>query len=350
MSSDLGFAIVGVGTIADFHARALKEVKGARLVAAYSRTREKTAAFADKHGIAAAENLPTLLARKDVDVVCVTTPSGAHLDVAIPAFKAGKHVFCEKPLDVSLKRIDAMIAAAKKTKRHLAAIFQSRFGRGARTLKHAITEGRFGRISLCDAYIKWWRTQEYYDSGAWRGTWELDGGGALMNQGIHAIDLLQWLAGMPLEVSAQVNTLAHSRIQVEDTAVAALKYPNGALGVIEGATSSWPGFLKRIEISGDKGSAILEDDRLIFWKFEKETPEDDEIRARAAQASAIGGGASDPKAISTEGHRVQMQDLADAIRENRSPAVPGAEARKAVQLILAIYRSAKTGRKVALKS
>ncbi len=350
MTSELGFAIVGVGTIADFHARALKEVKGARLVAAYSRSREKRAAFAAKFDIEAADSLPSLLGRHDVDVVCVTTPSGAHAEVAIPALKAGKHVLCEKPLEINLTRIDAMIAAAKKARRHRAAIFPSRFGQGAQTLKKAIEQGRFGRLSLCDAYIKWWRTQEYYDSGVWRGTRKLDGGGALMNQGIHAIDLLQWLVGMPREVSAQSGVLAHSRLQVEDTAVVALKYPHGALGVIEGATSAWPGFLKRIEISGNRGSAILEDDRLIFWKFDKETAKDDVIRARASQGSLIGGGASDPKAISVEGHRVQMQDLADAIHENRPPSIPGEEARKAVQLILAIYRSARSGRKVVLKN
>jgi len=348
MPSDLGFAIVGVGMIADFHARALMEVKGAKLVAAYSRSREKTAAFASKYNLWAAPSFEALLARKDVDIVCVTTPSGSHAEVAVPALKAGKHVFCEKPLDIQLDRIDAMLKAAKKNKRLLTAIFQSRFGQGAKTLKKAVTEGRFGKLTLCDAYIKWWRTQEYYDSGAWRGTWDLDGGGAMMNQGIHAIDLLQWLVGMPSEVFAHTATLAHSRIQVEDTAVIALKYPHGALGVIEGATSAWPGFLKRIEVSGEKGSAILEDDRLIFWKFDKETPEDEAIRARALQTSSIGGGASDPKAISTEGHRVQMQDMVDAIRENRPPTIPGEEGRKAVQLILAIYKSARTGRKVAV--
>lgn len=348
MPTKIGFAIVGVGTIADFHARALAEVEGAKLVAAYSRSREKTVAFGARHHVTAEPSLEALLARKDVDVVCVTTPSGAHAEVAIPSLYAGKHVLCEKPLEVRLDQMDAMISAARRSERHLAAIFQGRFGQGARTLKKAIRDGRFGRLTLCDAYIKWWRTQAYYETGAWRGTWELDGGGALMNQGIHAVDLLQFLVGMPSEVCAHTATLAHSKIQVEDTAVAALKFPNGALGVIEGATSAWPGFLKRIEISGEKGSAILEDDRLIFWKFDKETTEDDEIRAKAAQPSAIGGGASDPKAISHEGHRVQMQDLVDAIREKRAPAISGDEGRKAVQLILAIYESAKTGRKVSL--
>ncbi len=349
MPSDLGFAIIGVGTIADFHARALQQIKGAKLITVYGRSADKTAIFASKYNVSAASSFKSLLGRKDIDVVCIATPSGSHAEIAIPALNAGKHVLCEKPLDINLDRIDAMIAAAKKNKRHLTAIFQSRFGKGAQTLKRAIQQGRFGKLTMCDAYIKWWRTQNYYDSGAWRGTWKLDGGGALMNQGIHAIDLLQWLVGMPKEVFALTTTLAHSKIKVEDTAVALLKYPNGALGVIEGATSTWPGFLKRIEISGNHGSAVLEDDRLIFWQFEKETEEDKNIRATATNSSAIGGGAADPKAIGIEGHRAQIQDFVDAIHEGHSPSISGAEARKAVELILAIYRSAKTGRKVTLK-
>ena len=349
MSSKLGFAIIGVGTIADFHARALQQVNGAKLITVYSRSPDKTSAFASKYHISAAPSLKSLLGQKDIDIVCITTPSGTHAEIAIPALDDGKHVLCEKPLDIKLDRIDAMVAAAKKNKRHLAAIFQSRFGEGAKTLKKAIEAGRFGKLTMCDAYIKWWRTQSYYDSGVWRGTWELDGGGALMNQGIHAIDLLQWLVGMPHEIMARTATLAHSKIKVEDTAVALLKYPNGALGVIEGATSTWPGFRKRIEISGNQGSAILEDDRLIFWQFEKEIPEDNAIRAQATQASAIGGGAADPKAIGIEGHRTQIQDLVDSIQENRPPHVSGKEGRKSVELILAIYQSAKTGRKITLK-
>lgn len=348
MNQKLGFAIVGVGTIADFHAKAIAQVIDANLVAVYSRSSEKTSAFALKHGAQASEKLETLLQRKDVDVVCVTTPSGAHAEVVIAALNAGKHVLCEKPLEIKLERIDAMLDAARRNGKRLAAVFQSRFGRGAQTLKKAIDAGRFGQLTLCDAYIKWWRTQAYYDDGAWRGTWDLDGGGALMNQGIHAVDLLQYLVGMPSEVSAYTSRLAHQKIEVEDTAVAALKFPCGALGVIEAATSAWPGFLKRIEISGEHGSAILEDDRLVFWKFSKEEPEDEKIRAAGQEISSVGGGASDPKAISVEGHRAQIQDLVGAIRENRPQAISGEEARKSVALILAIYQAAKTGVRVLL--
>jgi predicted dehydrogenase len=241
-----------------------------------------------------------------------------------------------------------MLSTARDTGKILAAVFQSRFGQGAQTVKRAVDEGRFGRLTLCSAYIKWWRTQDYYDSGVWRGTLELDGGGALMNQGIHAIDLLQWFAGVPVEVTGFVSTLAHERIVVEDTGAAALRFGNGALGVIEGATSAFPGWAKRIEISGDKGSVILEDDTIKFWQFADERPEDADIRA-GANASGIGGGAADPKAISTEGHRRQIEDLCAAIRAGKQPSVSGADARHAVAVICAIYESARTGKPAAVK-
>ena len=342
MSNPVRFALIGTGNIAGFHADAIQQVPAAQLVAAFSRGNPEP--FATKYGCAAVRTLDELLAREDVDAVCITTPSGAHGDPAMAAMRAGKHVLCEKPLEITPQRIDAMLACAAETNRILAAVFQSRFGSGAQTVKRAVETGRFGRITLASAYIKWWRTQQYYDSGAWRGTWELDGGGALMNQGIHAIDLLQWLVGLPVQVQGATATLAHERIAVEDTAVAAMRYENGALGVIEGATSAFPGTAKRIEICGDKGSVILEDDNVKFWQFETEEPGDAEIRG--GTGANIGGGAANPMAISTEGHRRQIEDLCGAIRENRPPAIAGRDARNAVALINAVYESAKSGRPV----
>lgn len=340
MTQPVRFAIIGTGNIAGFHADAIKQVPAAQLVAAFSRG--NPAPFAEKYGCDAVKSLEALLAREDVDAVCITTPSGAHGDPAIAAMRAGKHVLCEKPLEITPQRIDDMLACSVETGRILAAVFQSRFGQGAQTVRQAVEQGRFGRITLASAYIKWWRTQQYYDSGAWRGTWDLDGGGALMNQGIHAIDLLQWLVGLPTQVQASTATLAHDRIAVEDTAVATLRYANGALGVIEGATSAYPGWTKRIEISGDKGSVILEDDNIKFWQFENELPGDAAIRTGGG--ANIGGGAANPLAISTEGHRRQIEDLCAAIKEKRQPAIAGRDARNAVALITAIYESARTGR------
>jgi predicted dehydrogenase len=346
MSAPVRFALIGTGNISAIHAQAIKEIPGAQLTAAYSVAGLED--FVKKWGCAAASSVDELVARKDVDAVCITTPSGSHGEPAIAALKAGKHVLCEKPLEITVEKIDAIIAAARASGAILAAVFQSRFGEGARTVKRAVDAGRLGRITMASAYIKWWRTQQYYDSAGWRGTWEMDGGGALMNQGVHAIDLLTWYVGVPAEVKAIIATLAHERIAVEDTAVAALRFTNGALGVVEGATSTYPGWNKRIELCGDKGSIILEDDAIKFWQFEKEEPGDEAIRTGGGGAN-IGGGVANPMAISTEGHRRQIEDLCNAIREKRQPAVPGSDARNAVATICAIYESAKTGRTVAVK-
>jgi UDP-N-acetyl-2-amino-2-deoxyglucuronate dehydrogenase len=342
------FAIVGTGSIADFHAAAISQVEGAGLVAVYSRGLEKARAFSERHGGRVHTSLSELLSDPEVDAVCITTPSGAHAGVAIAALQSGRHVLCEKPLDVTLEKVDAMLEAEARSGKILAAVFQSRLAPNARRLKAAVESGRFGRLTLCSCHIRWWRDQNYYDSVAWRGTKELDGGGCLMNQGIHGVDLLQWLVGKPEEVTAYTAALAHQQIEVEDTAVAALRFPGGTLGLIEAATSAWPGFQRRIELSGDKGSVILEDDVVKFWQFESELPEDEEIRASASAGGTFGSGASDPRAISTEGHRLLVEDLVGAIREGRPPAIPGSEGRAAIETILAIYRSADEGRPVRL--
>jgi UDP-N-acetyl-2-amino-2-deoxyglucuronate dehydrogenase len=196
--------------------------------------------------------------------------------------------------------------------------------------------------------VKWWRTQAYYDSGGWRGTWNLDGGGALMNQAIHNVDLLTWLMGGVASVQAITATLAHERIEVEDTAVAALRFENGALGVIEAATSAFPGLLKRTEIHGDRGSARVEQDDVTLWTFADPAPEDASIQARIAAATGFSAGASDPRGINHAGHRDQLADFLQAIDEGSAPLVDGREGRRSVEIIRAIYRSAESGHAVNL--
>jgi len=345
--STVGFAIVGLGSIADFHAEAIRQVDGAELRAVTSRDPVKTAAFAAKQGADPCPSLEALLARTDVDVLCVTTPSGAHAEVAVPALRAGKHVLCEKPLEVSIEACESMIQASLETRRTLAAVFQARFGSGARALKKAVDEGRFGQITLASAYVKWWRDDAYYSGSAWRGTWKLDGGGALMNQGIHAVDLLQWLVGMPDEVFAFAGSPGHAGLEVEDTVVAALQFPNGAMGVIEAATSCHPGVARRVEIAGTGGFVILEDDRPVKWEFREARDEDEAIRAAAANPG-IGGGAGDPRAISVEGHRAQVADLVHVVRTGGAPAIPASDATNAIRLILSIYASARSGSRQSL--
>ncbi len=348
MGKEWGFAITSLGMIADFHARAIQAMKGGRLVACHSRRKEAVDEFAKKFGCKPYYDYDELLADNDVEIVTVCAPSGAHLDYALPAMKAKKHLIVEKPLEVTLERCDRMIKAADKAGVVLGAIFPSRFVEASKVAKKAIDEGRLGRITLADVYVKWYRTQAYYDSGGWRGTWELDGGGALMNQSIHGIDLLQWLVGPVKSISAVAGVLAHERIEVEDVAVAALEFENGALGTIEGTTAAWPGFLKRIEISGDKGTIMLEEDNIVTWKFDQERAEDDQIRRKFSGKDTVGGGASDPKAIKFDKHQYNFEAFVAALDAGAKPELDGREGRKAVEIILAVYESAKRGTKVSL--
>lgn len=336
----LRFAIVGTGNIANFHAQAIELVPTATLVAVHSRRAQPGQEFAEKYGAQFVENYDALLARPDIDAVCITTPSGTHMELGIAAARAGKHVLTEKPLDITPERVDDLVKACAENGVQLGGIFQARFGKGAQAMKNAVDAGRFGKLAWASAYVPWFRNEEYYRSAGWRGTWELDGGGALMNQSIHAIDLLLWLAGDWEEVSARCGNILHKELEVEDTAMAWVTFKNGALGVIQGSTACYPGELKRVELKGSTGSATLVDDMPTLWQFETEHNEDETVRAWAKEAQ-IGGGASDPMAISTEGHRAQIEDFAAAIRENREPAIPGRDGKKAVELICAIYRSSR---------
>ncbi len=346
----LGCAIVGCGMIARFHAKALSEVPGAKLVALVSRNPAHAQAVAEAAGVPTAiyGDLAQALARPDVHIVIITSPSGAHMEPAVAAAKAGKHVVVEKPLEITLERCDRIIEACGRGGVKLCTIFPSRFGDANRALKAAVEAGRFGRLTLGETTCKWWRPQAYYDEGGWKGTKALDGGGALMNQAIHNVDLLQWLMGPVTHISGFTATLAHERIEVEDTAVACLRFASGALGVIQATTSVYPGLPKTVAVHGDRGTAVIEQDDVLRWEFTPETPEDGRIKARFAQKVGASGGASNPAAISHEGHARQLADFVAAIQSGREPLVDGREGRKAVEIILGIYRAAETERTVEL--
>ncbi|RXK56067.1 Gfo/Idh/MocA family oxidoreductase [Oleiharenicola lentus] len=345
MSSPLGFAVVGTGMIAGYHAQAIAQTPGAKLVGVVSRSADRGVAFAAKHGIPViTATVEEMVARADVQVLNVTTPSGAHLNPALTAIRAGKHVVVEKPLEITPARCDQIIAAAEQQGVKVAAIFQGRFGAGAQKVKAAVEAGRLGRLVLASAYVKWHRTVEYYKT-AWKGTWELDGGGALMNQAIHGVDLLQWLAGLPSEVSGRFTRRVHTGIQADDTTVATLRYPDGALGTIEASTALWPGWSRRIELCGEKGSICLEDDFIARWDFSTAEPGDDAIR-HAKRDDVLGSGSSVPGGIAITGHLRQIGDLVEAVRDNRPPAIGAREGRRAVALVHAIYESAKSGQVV----
>ncbi|MDR1931606.1 MAG: Gfo/Idh/MocA family oxidoreductase [Spirochaetales bacterium] len=343
----MNFGIIGTGMIAEFHYKAISEIPGCKVTACMDTVAERARAYAEKHGCAGYDDLEKFLAHPGLQIVTICTPSGTHMEAGVAAAKAGKHLIVEKPIEVTLERIDAIIAACGGNNVSLSGVFMSRYHEAALTLKKAIDGGRFGRLTLGSAYIKWWRTQEYYDKGGWRGTKKFDGGGALMNQGIHAIDLLQWFMGPVESVRACSARLGHERIEVEDAAVAAVRFKNGALGVIEGSTAVYPGFPKRIEISGVGGTAILEEESLLSWQFMDELPEDGSIREKFRVKPGTGG-AADPAAIGHHGHRAQFADIVNALGAGKKTSIDGHEARKAVEIILAIYKSAETGKEVKL--
>jgi len=344
-----GWGIVGCGMIAKFHAKAIAEMRGSHLVGCYSRDIAKASAFAKEFASVPYDDLSAMLKNPKLDIVTISTPSGAHLEPGIAAARAGKHVLVEKPLEVTTKRCDRLIDECERQGVYLGTIFPSRFHRAATLLKGAVDHGRFGSIAVADAIVKWYRTQQYYDSGKWRGTWQLDGGGALMNQAIHSVDLLLWLMGPVRSVSAMTALRAHERIEVEDTAVATLEFQSGALGTIVATTAAFPGSLKRVEISGSQGMAVLEEEALVRWHFAKPIPSDQKI-LQEMQSNTTGGGASDPAAIGHTAHRELFKDFAKAIQSGLPSKIDGREGRRSVELIQAIYRSAKTGKRVALKT
>jgi predicted dehydrogenase len=338
--------------IARFHARAIREIPGARVAALVSRNLTNGEQLIKETGIPACPvfaDVMTALKAPGVDAVVITTPSGAHLEPALVAAAAGKHVVVEKPLEITGPRCQEIIDACDRARVRLCTIFPSRFADSSVALKSAVDAGKFGRVTLGETTCKWWRDQKYYDDGGWKGTQALDGGGALMNQAIHNVDLLLWMMGPAASVSGFTATLAHERIEVEDTAVAVIRFKSGALGVIQATTSVHPGYPKTIAVHGDKGSAVIEQEDVLRWDFTPPTPDDEAVKKRFAAKVGASGGAADPKAISHEGHRRQLADFVEAVRDNRPPKVDGREGRKAVDLICAIYESNRTGRTVEVR-
>ncbi len=340
------FGIIGAGMIARFHAKAIEAMTGGSLHAVFARRLDAAQELATEFGAKASDDLEAFLADPELEIVTITTPSGAHLDPCLAAAKAGKHVVVEKPLEVTTERIDQMIEACRQHGVTLSGIFNRRFHPAIEAFKAAVDAGRLGRITMADTYVKWYRDQAYYDSGAWRGTWELDGGGALMNQSIHTIDQLIYLAGDVASVCASTACLAHEGIEVEDTAVAILEFKSGARGVIQGSTACWSstGHPAEVHLCGTDGSIFLADEKFRTWDLREAAPEDETVRASLMQSSGTAGlGANDPKAINFTGHQRNFEDVVAAIQNGHQPSVDGTEARKAVALIRAIYESTRNG-------
>ena len=344
MAAQLGIGIVGAGVIGAVHAAAVAGVDGARLVAVADPREDAGRRLADAHGAAWHADDAALVARPDVDAVILATPSGLHADQAVRAAGAGKHVITEKPMAIGLADADRMIAACEGAGVALAVIFQTRFTRDAVRLKRAVEAGLFGRPVIGNAVVHWRRTDDYYAAnGGWRGTRALDGGGALMNQSIHTIDLLQWILGPVARLAADTATLDHA-IETEDTAAAVLRFASGALGTIQGTTAAdrdWP---VRLEIVGTEGRAVLQHGALTGWEPRPGAVDADLLTAED-RALTDGWRADEPMGT---GHQRQLRAIVAALRSGQEPPVPGREGRKAVELILAIYRAAETGAWVEL--
>jgi UDP-N-acetyl-2-amino-2-deoxyglucuronate dehydrogenase len=355
-------AIIGIGAIARIHARALAAVPDVELVAATCRTEEKGRAFAAEFGCAWHADTARMLRREKPDFVTVATPSGAHLPAVLAAARRGVHVVCEKPLEITLSRIDRMIAACARAGVALGAIFPQRYNPVVTAVHGAAAAGRFGALAVAASYVPWWRDDAYYGPGRWQGTQELDGGGALMNQSIHGVDALQWIAGAtmpglaagenPVEsvvALTAVRTHDAERLEVEDTCVAVLRFKNGALGQLLAATSLFPGQWRRLLVGGRDGTAEILEEQLVGWRFRAEGPDDAAIRDRFGGTSHTSGGAADPLAINTACHARNFADFVAALRENRRPALDGLEGRKAVAIVTACYESARKGRMVKVR-
>lgn len=343
----LRFGIVGCGIISGTHGDALTKLKQeglAEFVAATDVLPDRAQSFAARYGGEAVPSYEALLARPDIDAVTLCTPSGLHGQMTMQAARAGKHILCEKPLDVWLSAADGGIAAAKAAGVTLGGIFMERFSPSVRKIKRAIDAGAFGNIVLACAETKWYRSQEYYDSGDWRGTWALDAG-VFSNQGIHSLDKVQWLAGPVAEViSATITPGFHRNIEGETLGVVTVRFENGALGTLAMTTLSYDGFPERVDISGTKGCAMLVGDHLAHFKTQE--PFEDETSEAASEAAPVPTGkstASDPAAISGDGHYGNIRDFVLAIHAGREPLVSAQSARHAVNLLNMIYEKAKVG-------
>jgi len=353
--SALCFAIVGAGEIGGLHADAIAGLAGrARLTVVADRCADRAAALAARHGAEPVASVAAALARGDVDAVAICTPSGGHAALAVAALDAGRHVVVEKPLDVTVEAARTVAEAAARSGATATVISQHRFDAASLLVREHVGAGRLGRLTSGVATIAWWRTQEYYDSGDWRGSWVLDGGGALMNQGVHTLDLLIWLLGEPVEVFGWTARLAHERIEVEDTAVATIRFASGALGVVLATTAAYPGVATRLAIHGDRGSAVIEDDRLTYLHVARDGAAVPVYGADASANQARPAGlpspspSADPTALAARAHADQYRDFLDAIEHGRAPLVTVADAIRNVAVIRAIYESAASGRPVAV--
>lgn len=334
--------LIGGGNISETHARAASGIPGVAVAAVFGTNREKVARLSALHGATPYSDFEKFLAHRPMDFVAIGSPSGLHAEQGIAAARRGLHVLTEKPLDINTARADALIAAAAEAGVKLGVFFQDRFKADLMRVKEWVEAGVLGRMILADARVKWFRPASYYSDSRWRGTLRLDGGGALINQAIHTVDLLLWLCGEVSAVQAERKTALH-KIEAEDTLVATLEFKSGAVGSLQAATSVFPGYPRRVELTGTEGTVIIEHDRLLAADL-REPPKD--LRASGDDQNAS---ATSPTVSDVRGHQAVLEDFVHAITTNTAPRCSGAEGRRSVALVEAIYQACATGKRVELK-
>lgn len=348
----LSFALLGCGTIAVTHAKALQSLSAkARLVAFCDTDAQRSMAMAAEYG-GESRSWAEVLADPEIEAVCICTPSGCHAAQAAEALRGGKHVLVEKPFDITAEACVQALVAERESGKVLSVVSQHRFDRASQTVRELVDTGALGNIFGVDVQIPWFRTQAYYDSGDWRGTWEMDGGGCLINQGVHTVDLMLWLAGPVRRLWARSLTAAHTGIAVEDHVCATLEFASGAIGTLGASTATYPGFAVRLGLTGTEGTVLMEGDELHTVAIRGRETIHGTAHQHALHVAAGGtrgattesaGQALGDQWVWGDAHRAQLEDFIGACQEGRSPVVDGASAQKAVALIQAVYRSARTG-------
>jgi len=355
------FVLVGAGVIGRQHSQVISQLTDRiELVAVVDVRTDRAEKVAAEHGAATFSSLTEALAAVETDVVSICSPTGTHGPLAIEALRAGRHVIIEKPAEVTVARTEEIIAAQREAGTLVSVISQHRFDRSTEIAVAAIERGRLGRLTSGIAAIDWWRGQSYYDSGEWRGTWDLDGGGALMNQGVHTVDLLVATLGRPVEVFAYTGTLAHERIEVEDVAVGVVRFENGALVVLHATTAAYPGLSARLHVHGDKGSVVIDNDELAFIHVSPPDrdaeerlmgmvePSENQVANFVTEPQTDAGARSDPGALSIVAHRRQYENFLAALAGEETLRVHLETNRQAIAIITGAYESARTGRPVRL--
>lgn len=340
----LRFGIIGCGMIGNVHANVIQDLEDASLVAVADQNLKLGSELGAGFGCASYQDYHELLARNDIDVVVVCVPSGLHCEITEDAARASKHVIVEKPIEITLERADRMIDACRMNNVMLSVILQHRFDDSIQALKKAVEKGEMGELYFGSSRTLWYRDPEYYLKSPWKGTWKSDGGGALINQSIHYIDLLQYIMGPIESVNGACRTLFHKTIEVEDVGIAVLRFKSGALGTIEGTTLAYPGICTELNIYGERGTFSIKNDQLNYYCLKSGAfpAFEDLLSKKEAQTT----GASEAEGLDTESHKRQYMDVIDAIRNNRKPLIDGEEGKKSLELITEIYASCGFGEKI----